>query len=380
MKICSDQKAPLVLFLITQDWSLYTHRIELLRQTLKAGYKVAVMCHLGDHEAQLREEGCDIYPWKSISRGRLNPLYELASFVEVFRVYRRLRPNLIFQVSLKPVLYGTCAARLLRCHKIVNVIGGLGYLFMHNSRRILFLRKFVLKALKLLLKGKTTFLVLQNTDDLADLRGSVVPARTLLIPGSGVNMDAFQVGSRDHTPPRIIMVARLLKDKGILDYLEAAELLDKQGIAGDFFCAGSQDPSNPSCLSDEEKSCWESKKIVTFLGTQEDMPTLLKGMDIGVLPSYREGLPKALLECGAAGLPLVTTDVPGCREVVDPNITGFLVPPKDPKALANALAILIKDKPLRSRMGDESRKRIDRLFSQKIINETFLELFKKILS
>ncbi len=380
MKPSSEPHAYLVLFLITQDWSVYSHRIDLIKDTLKAGYRVAVMCHFGDYAQALEREGVEVYPWKSIARGRLNIFREFFSFMEVFTVYRKLRPDLVYQVSLKPVLYGSFAAKILGLTKIVNLLGGLGYLFMHQSFFVLCLRKLVLWALRFVLCGKNTYLVLQNKDDWADLDKSLVTARTVLIPGSGVNTDKFKVGARDHKPPRIIMVARLLKDKGLMDYLEASLLLKKQGVQAEFFCAGTKDPANPTSLTDIEIEKWEQEKVITFLGAQKDMPELLSHMDIGVLPSYREGLPKALLECGAAGLPLVSTDVPGCRDVVDSGKTGFLVPPKNPKALAQALAILIKDEKMRTQMGDESRKRTETIFSQKIINTAFLDLFKKILS
>lgn len=376
-RACISPKGTL-LFLITQDWSIFTHRIDLVRQAQKAGYQVAVMCHVNAHREALIAEGVDLYSWKSISRGGVNPFRELASLWEIYKVYKKIKPDIVYQVSLKPVLYGSLAAWCAGCGKVVNLLGGLGFLFMHHSWWVRCLRQGVLSFLKILLSRKGTYLVVQNRDDERELNSCLVPARTFLIPGSGVNLKRFRIGSRSHCPPRVIMVARLLKDKGVREFLEAARLLKKQGINGDFFCAGEIDPANPSSLTENDLAFWKTQNVVTFLGGEKDISSLLETMDIGVLPSYREGLPKVLLEYGAAGLPLVATDVPGCRDVVVPSQTGFLVPPQNSEALAQALLSLMEDKKLRQEMGNASRNRIEELYSDTIINQAFLDLFETL--
>ncbi len=379
---------PYLLYVITEDWGLFTHRIDLARRAQKAGFRVGIACSVHKHGKKIEAENFDLYPLKHLKRGSLNPFQDFWAFWEIFCLYRKVRPDLVHHVALKPVLYGSLAARLTKVSVIVNALGGLGYLFIGTSFKVKSIRFFLLKLLKLVFQCKNLALILQNPEDRDVFKNIISPQQLYLVRGSGVDLKVFYPPKRGILSEqekmtkvreiKVIFCGRLLWDKGVGELMAAARLLKEKKNAFRIQIVGSSDPKNPSSISESLLKSWEDENVVCFLGNRNDIPELLRLSDIAVLPSYREGLPKALLEAAATGLPLVATDVPGCREVVQDGVNGFLVPPENAQKLANALEILAEDSHLRERMGRESLKRAEMYFSEEKINTEILEIYKKV--
>jgi len=373
--------APKLLFFVTVDWFFCSHFIERAKAAQRAGYEVVVLTHVEQHRAVIEAAGLRVIPLV-IDRRSLNPLTTFSTLLQLVDVFRRERPDLLHQVALKPILLGGLAARFTRTKRIINAVVGGGYVFTSISPLMRAIRPLVQKALKYLLNPPSSIVVFENRDDLADFvrAGQVRAENAVLIRGAGVDPVLYGERSANYSTPLVIVPARLLWDKGLGEFVEAARILRMGGIEARFALVGGADPGNRASIEPEVLKQWKEEAAVELWGFRTDMQRVLSEADIVCLPSYREGLPKALLEAMAAGLPCVTTDVPGCREAVCDGETGLLVPPKDPKALANALKILIQDPALRGKMGRQGKAKALTEFSSSIICEKTLQLYKKLLA
>ncbi len=377
------KSSPFLLFVIAEDYGLFRHRIDLARQAKEAGYRVGIATRVGRYGEAIQKEGFELYPLKELKRGGLNLSQDLKALKELHTLYQKIKPTIVHHVAMKPVLYGTFAAELARVPCIVNALGGLGYLFISQTLKTKIIRLFLKYLFKLLFLKKKLVLILQNKDDIAILRKTIADSKIHLIRGSGVDTNLFNPKIRETKKSgvvKVLMLSRLLWDKGIGETYEAAHILRKRGLPIEISIAGDIDPENPASLSQEQFNEWKKEGILHLMGATKDILPLLKEADIGLLSSYREGLPKALLEQGAVGLPLIATDVPGCREVVQGGINGFLVPARDGKALAQAIETLALDASLRQRMGKKSRHLVEEHFSVDKINKEILDVYKSLLS
>lgn len=377
------KSSPFLLFVIAEDYGLFTHRIDLARQAKKAGYRVGVATRISQYGEAIQKEGFELYPLKELKRGGISFKQDLKALKELYLLYKRIKPTLVHHVAMKPVLYGTFAAELACVPYIVNALGGLGYLFISQSLKARIIRFFLKVLFKLLFLKKNLALILQNKDDIDILKKIISASKIYLIQGSGVDINFFSPKIRvikNAGVIKVLMLSRLLWDKGIKETYEAAHILKEKRIPIEITIAGDIDPENPASLSKELLTEWRDEDLIKFVGAKQDILPLLKEADIGLLPSYREGLPKALLEQGAVGLPLIATDVPGCREVVQDGVNGFLVPLKDGKALAQAIEKLALDASLRQIMGKESRRLIEEYFSVDKINKEILDVYKNLIS
>jgi glycosyltransferase involved in cell wall biosynthesis len=369
------------LFLITEDWFFLSHFIDRAKAAQAAGYEVVVGARTGEQAARIAERGLRV-EHIAFDRSRANPFAELRTLAEIVRLYRRERPDIVHHVALKPVIYGSLAARLLGIRAVVNAPVGMGYVFASVGLRARFLRPLVSMALGRLLNLRGSKVVFENGDDLRSMlaKGVVRAADATVIRGAGVDIEQFHPVERPDRVPTVILVARMLWEKGLGDYVRAAEMLKREGVGARFVLVGAPDPHNPSSVDEAQLRAWNEQGAVEWLGARRDIPELLAAADIACLPSYyREGLPKALLEALASGLPLVTTDVVGCREAVSHEVNGLLVKPRDPEALANALRRLIEDKALRDAMGAAGRARAVAEFSTTLVNDQTLGLYKGLL-
>jgi len=370
-----------VLFLITEDWYFWSHRLPIARAARDRGMDVVVAARLQKHANFIREEGFRVIPlsWK---RNSIHPGRELFSFYEILKIYRQEKPDIVHHVALKPVIYGTMAALRAGVPAVINALAGMGFIFASQRKKARLIRPFLLFLFRFLLQRKNTWLIVQNPDDreLFLSRNICVRDRIVLIPGSGVNIAKFHpVPEPVDGVPVIAMVSRMLWDKGVGELVEAARILKDRGYKFEVWLVGSPDPENPASISEKQLLDWHNSGLVKYLGYQEDVSRIWKQAHIGVLPSYREGLPKSLLEGAASGRPLVTTNTPGCREVVRDGENGFLVPVRDAHALADALARLLEDRALRHKMGEKSRKIVETEFSEQIVVEQTMSLYQKIL-
>lgn len=364
-----------LLFVVTEDWYFVSHRLPLAAAARDAGFEVAVATRVGTHGEAIQASGIRLIPF-SLSRRGGNPLREVTALA---RLYRAERPDIVHHVALKPVLYGALAARLARVPAQVNAVAGLGWLFTSAGGVLRLARPPMRWLLAWLLNARGSLTVAQNPDDRSLLIRSRVSERRLrLIRGAGVDTAAFHPAPESARPVRVVLAARMLWDKGVGEFVEAARLLRQKGIEACFVLVGGPDPDNPASVPESTLRAWHGQYGVEWWGRRDDMPAVLRAAHIACLPSYREGLPKSLLEAAACGLPIVATDAPGCREIVRHEENGLLVPVRDATALAEALSRLIADADLRRRMGRRGRQIVEAEFSmERVIRET-LALYREL--
>lgn len=370
-----------IAFVAHWDWTLYNFRMPIAQALRERGCEVIFVCPFAEYAAHIRKAGFPVVDWH-LRRRSFNPLSESIAIMHLARIYRREAFDAVHHFTIKPNIYGSLAARVTGISKVVNTFTGLGFVFAetHTAR---LLRIVVLPLLRLVLRRRNAVTVFQNDHDRDAFvhRGLVRAAQTRVIAGSGVNTARFtpHIDGRIPNPePVVLLAARLLMDKGIGEFVAAARRLRDMGIVCRFWVAGALDEGNPACIPRTLLAQWQRDGSVEFLGHRRDIPELLRQVDIAVLPSYHEGLPRFLLEAAATGLPLIATDIEGCRLVVREGVNGLLVPPQDADALAQALATLLTDSPLRARMGRASREIAVKEFNELRILEQYLWLYKEL--
>jgi len=371
-----------VLFANT-DWYLYNFRRALALALQRQGYEVLLISPAGPYGDKLRALGLR---WKSVPMARrsLNPLREAALLWHLVRLLRREQPTLVHGFTIKCAVYGSLAARLAGVPARVNAVAGMGYVFTSPQLKARLLRPVVRSLLRLALGGNGARLILQNADDVALFRqaGLVDPEHIRLIRGSGVNCAQFAAGMRARPPGdgrmRVLLASRLLWDKGLAEFVAALRQLRLQGRTVHALLAGTPDPGNPATVPEATIREWVAEGLVSWLGHVDDMAGLLGSVDVVVLPSHREGLPRTLVEAAACGLPLITTDVPGCREVVSDGVDGLLVPRGDSKALAQAIRRLQDDPELARRLGVAARLKARSQFDEHIVIQRTLEVYAEL--
>lgn len=365
------------LLVISEDWYFHLHWLNLARCMRDAGFAVTVACRVAEHRALIEADGFAVAPLH-IRRSSLNPLGDLRTVLELTRLMRRLRPVNMTAVAIKPILYGNLAARLAKVPTRVSIFAGLGYLFSSADRAARTLRGPVLAAMRLLLGGRRHAVLVQNEDDRAVLLGHKLgsgPEGIAVMPGVGIDLNRFQVLPEPTGPVTIAIAARMIADKGIAVLVEAHRLLRAEGLDVHLLLAGRPDPGNPTTLTDAQLQGFAAQPGVRWLNHVGDIRSLWAQAHVAALPSRREGLPVSLVEAAACGRPLVATDVPGCRDLVEPGVTGMLCPPDDPAALAAALRPLILHASLRHRLGDAARHLIDRRFSAAAVGQQLSALY-----
>jgi glycosyltransferase involved in cell wall biosynthesis len=367
-----------LVFLLMEDWFFASHFWARGLAAKRAGWRVVLIARESEAARRIEASGIEFYP-ANLNRRRLNPFTELAVAWQLVRIYRELKPDLVHHIALKPIILGGLAARLAGVKTIINAPIGLGFVFSSSKPLARILRPLVRLALRATLPPKHGAVIFENPDDREVLVNAklVPPEATLVIRGAGVDTGKFAPTPAPPGPVRIVLTARMIREKGIPDFVAAAHLLHGQA---EFLLAGAPDAGNPDSLTEAELRGFEAEGVVRWLGPVSDVAALLAGVHIFCLPStYREGLPKAVLEAMSSGTPVVATDIPGCREAVVDGETGFLVPPRAPEALASALARLIADPALRARMGAAGRRRVEENFSDAIICTATLKVYDSLV-
>jgi glycosyltransferase involved in cell wall biosynthesis len=372
-------KGPKLLFFTTADWFFCSHFFQRALAAKKAGYEVVLVSKFDHHRDAIEAAGIRTVPVELVRRS-INPLSAALVTLKIARIYRSERPDIIHHVAIKPILIGGLASVLARSGPIVNAIVGMGYIFTSNHFVSRLVRPFVRLGFRLFLNPAGSKVVFENNDDLKDFVavGAVREEDAVLIRGAGVEPDEYRLAVDRKMPPITIFVARLLWDKGVGDLIDAIRILRQRGVAGRFVIVGDADPGNPACIDEGTLARWKDEGLAEFLGYRSDIAALLSQSHIACLPSHREGLPKSLLEAMATGLPCVTTDTPGCREVVRDGDNGLLVPVQSPVELADALEKLLSSEELRSLMGARGRKRVKEEFSTDIVVRDTLRLYQEI--
>jgi glycosyltransferase involved in cell wall biosynthesis len=368
---------PRLLFLITEDWYFWSHRLDLARAARDAGYAVTIATRVTDHGERIIREEFHLAPLHMSRRSR-NPFGEPLAVTELISLYRRIRPDIVHHVAMKPILYGSLAAWFTGVPVVINAFAGLGYTFTEERSRVL--RWMVKTALGMVLKLSQSIVLVQNRDDQERLaeEGIVPVSRTRVIAGSGVDVRVFSPGPASSGVPIVLLPARMLWDKGISEFVEAARALKRKGCPARFVLVGRRDEHNPAAIPAPKLSDWVTEGAVEWWGHRDDMPDVYRAAAVVVLPSYREGLPKVLLEAAACGKAIVTTDVPGCRDVVRSHDNGLLVPAKNSQALAEAIEQLLQDSDRRATMGARAREIAEKEWASPVITEQVLNLYREL--
>ena len=366
-----------LLLFITEDYYVVSHRLPLAVAAQADGYDVTIVTRVRNCGDVIRRAGLRLIPFEN-ARSSLNPFSDLRALARLIALYRREQPDVVHHVAMKPVLYGSLAAKTVRRARVVNALAGMGWLFTSEKGRARWLKPIVRRALKRLAASGLT--IVQNPDDQAMLiELGLKPSRIRLIPGAGVDLNVFRPLAAPNGPPTVVMATRLLWDKGVGEFVAAARLLRARGVDARFVLAGEPDPQNPSSVSADDVRGWAREGIVECAGFVADMPGLLSRSHMACLPSYYgEGVPKSLIEAAAAGRAIVTTNAPGCREVVRNGYNGLLVPPRSVTELAEALERLILEPVLREEMGRHSRLLAEQRFGQETIIRQTLALYDEL--
>ncbi|MGE5471031.1 MAG: glycosyltransferase family 4 protein [Bacteroidota bacterium] len=373
-----------VLLFANTEWYLFNFRLGFAKFLRERGFEVVMVSPQGPYGSRLEAEGFRWIPL-DMDRRSLNPWRELKLIVRISVLLREEAPVLLHNFTIKCVVYGSLASRLVGVGARLNAVAGMGYIFSGRGLQVRLLKPIVKSLLKLALSGKSARLVVQNQDDLFSfVHAGLVPKNSIrLIKGSGVNTNRFRPPERcrEVRPTRVLLAARLLWDKGVGEYVEAARKLKEEGLDIEFWLAGDIDLGNPASVSASDVESWRKAGVVLPLGHVEDMAKLLAEIDIMVLPSsYREGVPRSLIEAASCGLPIITTEAPGCREIVEDGVNGYLVPVRDANGLANAIRRLHADPALRHAMGKTGREVVLKEFDEQIVFDKTLAVYHELLS
>ncbi|MDA5192497.1 glycosyltransferase family 4 protein [Govanella unica] len=375
-----DKKKRLV-FVINRTQFFLSHRLPIAMAAAQAGYDVHVAVADGPDTPILKATGLSVHTIP-LTRSAMSPRGELKTIQSLKSLYETVRPDIVHHVTIKPVLYGTLAARLAGVPAVVNAISGLGFVFTANGAKAALRRGLVSQAYRSILRHHNQRVIFQNQDDYAVFRkaGIVRPHDAFFIKGSGTDLDLFTPRPEPEGPVTIILPARLLRDKGVNEFAAAAHILKARHPSLRMVLVGESDFGNPTAVAEAQLQDWQQSGDLEWWGYQTDMPAVLAQAHVVCLPSYREGLPKSLIDAAASGHPIVTTDVPGCRDVVTHGDNGLLVPVRDAVALADALETLILDRDLRIRMGARGRARAEAEFSLDSVIDKHLTLYDELLS
>ena len=368
------------MLVVTEDWYLWSHRIGLAVAARDAGYDVAVATRAGEYGDAIRSHGIELVNVE-FARGLLSPQANLRTVLRLAAVYRRWRPDLVHHVAVQPIVLGSMAAARACVPVTVNALTGLGTVLIASNTKARLVRPLLRSALGWALRRSGAQTVVQNPDNARFVESLGVRAeRVALVRGAGVDTRWFRPQPEPEGPVRVTMISRLLWDKGVREFVDAAALV--RAARGDvvFTLVGAPDEGNPTSVSAEQARPWADAGLIEWRGYREDIAEVLAGSHVVVLPSYGEGMPKTLLEAAACGRPIVATDVSGCREVVRHGVNGLLVPVRDARALADAILALVVDPARRAAMGAEGRRRAEEEFSARRIHRETLEVYERALA
>lgn len=369
-----------ILFVVNSSEFFLSHRLPIAVAAVDEGYEVHVASPGGSGAKQIKSKGLKHHNLV-IERSGQNPFRELLLIASLYRLFRKLKPDLVHLITIKPVIYGGIAARAAGIKAVVAAVSGLGTVFMEESGFGAIRRSLVSGLYKISFSQKNLAVIFQNPNDRDALldSGALELSQVRMIRGSGVDLTQYPCIPEPTGTPVVVMAARLLRDKGVVEFLEAAQILKARGISAIMRLIGSLDPGNPSSLSGSELEQWERRNVAEILGYRSDIGAQYAAAHIVCLPSYREGLPKGLVEAAACGRAVVTTDVPGCRDAIVPDKTGVLVSKKDSEALANAIQMLIECPGQRLSMGKAGRELAQNVFDIDIIKGQHMAIYKELL-
>jgi glycosyltransferase involved in cell wall biosynthesis len=370
-----------LLFVVNVDWFFISHRLPIAQEALARGYEVHIGTALTGRRAELEGAGLVVHEL-ALSRSADSLSDAWRTMRQILHLYRLIRPDLVHLVTIKPVLLGGLMARLAKVPAVVSAVSGLGFAFAakglwSGARRLLLACLY-----RMALDCRNQKVIFQNPDDRAMLTklARLAENRVVTIRGSGADLGRFTSSPWPDGLPIVLLASRMLADKGVREFAQAARELHRRGVRARFCLVGAVDPDNPASLSEDELQQLASPGGVEVWGQRNDMVQVLQSARLVVLPSYREGLPKILIEAQACGRAVVTTDVPGCRDAIDPGVTGLLVPARDPAALADAMELLLRDPQRCAAMGQAARAWAERCFDLRQVVTEHLRIYDELLA
>jgi len=368
-----------ICFVISDDNYLISHRSSLIAELNRANKSITVATKITDFSLKEKIEklGCNIFDLK-VRASKIGLIKNVKLLFLLIYHFNNSDSDIVAAYSIRMVFLSLIAFKFSRAKKFVGTITGFGNLETSRKTSVKLIKKVVLKILKLLLAAKNTTIIVQNRDDYQFVKANLIdPERTALILGSGVDINSYKPQPEPISDTIVVtVVSRMLKDKGILESVAAIKILYDAGLNVCLQLVGDVFLENPASLSALEMKKISELPFVHWLGFRKDINEVWENSHIALLASYREGLPKCLLEAASCGRPIVTTDVPGCSEVVKHGVNGYLVPAKSSQGISDAIIKLIDDKNLRLKMGNESRKMVEQHFADKIINKQTIDFFQ----
>ncbi len=371
-----------LMFVVNVDWFFISHRLPIALEALRQGHEVHIATSLTDGLQALEDAGLIVHA-VNVGRSESGPLSALRLIYRLSRLYRQVRPDIVHLVTIKPVLLGGIAARLAAVPAVVAAVSGLGFVFVSSGWKAGVRRRVVGMLYRLALTHRHIKVIFQNPRDAQTISAlaRLGDDQIALVPGSGVDLRKFRPAQDWESRPRVLMASRLLRDKGVFEFANAAKFLRAQGYGEgrvQFTLVGETDPGNPASLTPADVAGIKREGAVECLGFRSDMDRLLSRTQVVVLPSYREGMPKVLLEAASAGCAIVTTDVPGCRDAIIPEETGLLVPAKDDRGLAAAIESLILDAGLRRELGHAGRRLAEARYDVRSVVAKHMEIYSTL--
>ena len=369
-----------LMFVVNVDWFFLSHRLPIALEAQRQGYQVHIATGLTDRLDELQRHGLVVHPL-ALDRSSVGLGNAWRTVAQLWRVFRAVRPDVVHLVTIKPVLLGGLVARLAGVPAVVAAVSGLGFVFMAHGAKAKVRRWLVGALYRVALGHRNLKVIFQNPDDLRSLAevADLPDSRVTMIRGSGVDLERYIPQPLPGGVPVVVLAARLLADKGVLEFVQAARLLKQRGCHARFALVGTVDPANPTSFTQAELDAWVREGVVEWWGHRSDMPQVLAAAQLVVLPSYREGLPKVLLEAAACGRAVVTTDVPGCRDAIDPGVTGVLVPVCNATALADAMEGLINSPARCQAMGDAGRALAESAFDVRQVVAAHLRTYRQLI-
>jgi len=366
-----------ILFIVNVDWFFVSHRLPIALAAIRQGYEVHLACEITDKKTLLESHGLTVHPL-TLSRSGTGIFSEFKTLKQLFVIIKLVGPDVTHSITIKSVLYGNIISRLLKVPTRVTSISGLGYMFIASGIKANFFRVIIALLYRSALSDVKT-VIFQNSSDRDVLKelGAIKPEQELFIRGSGVDLSLYPVLPEPKDEPVVMMVARLLIDKGVYEFVKAAEIIRAQAGNVRMVLVGSTDSGSLKSVTMQEINSWVDDGIIEYWGYSTEVAAIMSKSNIIVLPSYREGLPKVLIEAAACGRAVVTTDVPGCRDAIDPNETGLLVDVKSVSSLVSGILRLINDDDLRHKFAKNARKLAERAFNIDDVISMHLSIYKK---
>ena len=372
-------------FLVANScWYLYNFRLPLLDKLRNEGYLVELVATQDDYTELLEAKHFIVHKWK-LSRSSVNPFKEVYSIINLIKIYNKHKPILVHHFTIKACLYGTIAARFSGITRIINAITGLGHVFISTGKRNRFLSLVLRPFYRIVFTNWNSIVVFQNADDQEKLikMGIVGTQSSRLIRGSGVDTEYFKPDSNkvnENNNFKLLFPSRLIKQKGIEETLKACRSLWNEGYHFQLFLAGDLDVGNRSTLLKSDLDDLQNERLINLLGHVNDMRSIYNEVDAVILPSWREGLSRALLESASMKLAIITTDVPGCRDIVEHGRTGLLVPLKDTNSLKLAIKLLYHNPRLVKSFGVKAREKVINEFQVSLVNQNTIKQYSQLLN